>query len=60
MIAEQDVVSLEEQFWRAAGDAAFYEEHLAAEALMVFPAPFGVFDREATLAAVALDRHPPR
>lgn len=41
---------LEEQFWL--GDSAFYECALAAEALMVFPPPVGVLDREATIRAL--------
>ncbi|MDP9877321.1 hypothetical protein J2W25_001628 [Variovorax boronicumulans] len=42
---------IEEQFWSA--DADFYEQHLCAQALMVFPAPVGVLDRAATLKAIA-------
>lgn len=52
MSLEQELLALEERFWRAAGDPEFYREHLAEEALMVFPAPFGVFDREAILESV--------
>jgi hypothetical protein len=49
---EEELLALEERFWRAGGDSEFYREHLAGEALMVFPAPFGVFDREAIVASV--------
>jgi hypothetical protein len=41
---------IEEQFWSAGVD--FYEQHLSAQALMVFPAPAGVLDRAATLDSV--------
>jgi len=43
----------ERRYWGAAGDHDFYRAHLAAEALFVFPAPFGIAGREATIDAVA-------
>lgn len=47
----QWLVALEESFWY--GDAEFYAEHLAAEAILVFADPVGVLDREQTLASIA-------
>jgi hypothetical protein len=41
---------LEERFWL--GSAGFYEEALAAQALMVLPSPAGVLDRAATIEAI--------
>ena len=49
---EQTLRELEQQFWANAGDAAFYREQLAEDSLMVFPAPFGLMEREPTIAAV--------
>lgn len=42
--------NLERAFWLGGVDV--YQDHLAADALMVFPAPVGVLDRAATLAAI--------
>lgn len=42
----------ERGFWAAAGDPEFYRDNLAQEALMVFPAPYGIMEREPTLEAV--------
>lgn len=50
---EQELLELERAFWERAGDQAFYRERLTQDAVMVFPAPFGIMDREATLEAVA-------
>ena len=47
---KQDLWHLEEQFWT--GDSDFYEQHLATDALMVFPKPAGVMDRPATLESI--------
>lgn len=41
---------LEEQFWQ--GGADFYELALAADALMVLPAPAGVLDRAGTIVSI--------
>jgi hypothetical protein len=50
---EQELVALERAFWERAGDRAFYDERLTEDAVMVFPAPYGIMSREGTLAAVA-------
>lgn len=47
---ERDFWQLEEQFWTSG--AHFYEQRLARNALMVFPAPAGVLDRQATLESI--------
>jgi hypothetical protein len=47
---EQDLLQLERAFWLAG--AQFYDEYLAREALMVFPAPVGVLDRIRTLETI--------
>lgn len=47
----QWLVALEESFWY--GDAEFYADHLAAEAILVFADPVGVLDREQTLQSIA-------
>ena len=46
----EDLWRLEEQFWT--GDAHFYRRHLASSALMVFPQPVGVLDRQATAKSI--------
>lgn len=48
---EHALWNLERAFWLGGVDV--YEDHLAADALMVFPAPAGVLDRAATIAAIA-------
>ena len=47
------LVDLEDRFWAAAGDPDFYRRALAANAVMVFPHPAGVLDRDAVIGAVA-------
>lgn len=47
---DDELWDLEEGFWR--GDAPFYEEHLAPDALMVFPAPTGILERDDTVASI--------
>jgi ketosteroid isomerase-like protein len=51
--ASSELLELEEAFWRRAGDADFYDANMTDDAFMVFPAPAGIMDRDATLAAVA-------
>ena len=51
--ASSDLLELEEAFWRRSGDADFYADNMTEDAFMVFPAPAGIMDRDATLAAVA-------
>lgn len=47
------LVDLEDRFWAAASDPEFYRRALTANALMVFPHPAGLLDREAAIGAVA-------
>jgi hypothetical protein len=42
--------ALEKQFWE--GDAAFYEDNLSLDALMVFPQPVGVLTRSRIIESV--------
>src|ERR671915_789578 len=46
-----DLIALEEQFWK--GDADFYRQRLTADALMVFPDPVSVLDKEETVASIS-------
>jgi hypothetical protein len=46
-----DLIALEEQFWKR--DVDFYRQWLTAEALMVFPDPLGVLDKEETVASIS-------
>lgn len=52
MTLERTLLELEEAFWREAGNGAFYAANLIEDALMVFPAPFGVMEKPATVNAV--------
>jgi hypothetical protein len=45
------LLELESEFWKS--DEAFYDEHLSEDALMVFPEPVGVMDRDEILRSVA-------
>ncbi len=51
---------LEERLWEAsgAGDGEVYRKHLAEDALLVFPDPTGVLDRENCIAGVSGNRTP--
>ena len=51
-MSDAQLQQLEEGFWQAAGDPARYAEHLAADAVHVFPG-WGIADREAVLEGVA-------
>lgn len=51
MTLEEDLLALEERFWLE-GTAGFYRDHLAPDAVMVFPEPFGILDEEAIVASV--------
>jgi ketosteroid isomerase-like protein len=51
-VSREELLALEEGFWRAAGDSAAYEAHLASDAEHVFPG-WGVTPRQAVLEAVA-------
>ena len=53
MTAENDLFELERQFWSEVADTDFYLEHTTENVVMVFPAPYGIMERDATLAAVA-------
>jgi hypothetical protein len=48
----EELVALEEEFWRASGDSARYEANLADDAVHVFPG-WGVTERQPVLEAVA-------
>ena len=50
---EEALWELERQFWLRAGDVDFYGEKLTEDAVMVFPAPYGIVDRAAVLDAIA-------
>ena len=55
MQEQVELVALERLLWTGGPEA--YEQHLAPEALMVFPAPVGVLDRGATVDTIrAADR----
>ncbi len=52
MELSDELLAIEEDFWRAAGDRNRYSTRLAADAIHVFPG-WGVADRDAVLAGVA-------
>ena len=49
----QELLDFERTLWARANDAEFYRERLDDGALLVFPAPTGIIDRDQTIAAVA-------
>ena len=51
MSTSERLLELEQAFWKA--DAAWYDERLTEDALMVFPEPAGILGREAVLKSVA-------
>lgn len=50
MADSTELMALEEQFWK--GDASFYDEHLAPDALMVFAGPGGVMSRDQIVESI--------
>lgn len=50
MTIRDQLASLEERFWT--GDADFYRDHLADDALMAFPQPVGMLTRDATIRSI--------
>lgn len=50
MVETAALIDLERRFWH--GDAAFYDERLTADAVMVFPPPTGMLDRDAIVDAL--------
>jgi hypothetical protein len=52
MTAENDLFELERLFWSEVADTDFYRSHITDNVVMVFPAPYGIMERDATLAAV--------
>jgi hypothetical protein len=52
MSLEEDLLALEERFWRAAGDGGFYREHFADDGLLVLPGGVGVLPKEVAITAV--------
>ncbi len=57
MTLDDQLLALEEGFWTAVDRAGYYSEHLAGDAVMVFPAPYGIFDEEAIMGSI--DSTPP-
>lgn len=50
MADSTELLALEERFWK--GDASFYDEHLAPDALMVFAGPGGVMSRDQIVESI--------
>lgn len=50
MSLDRELGELEFRFWK--GTRNFYDEHLAAEATAVYPAPAGILDRQAIIDAI--------
>ena len=49
---ETQLLEREHALWEAATDTGFYEEHVADEAVLVFPYGVGAMDKEMTIYAV--------
>ena len=52
MTLEEQLLALEQQFWTAPERVPFFSEHLAGDAVMVFPAPVGILDEEAIMGSL--------
>ena len=52
MTAEQELLALERAFWSEIADTDFYRAHITDNAVMVFPAPYGIMEYDAILEAV--------
>jgi hypothetical protein len=53
MASKESLLDLERQLWNA--DQDFYRETLSDDAVMVFPEPTGILDRDAILESLAGD-----
>jgi hypothetical protein len=53
MMQPDVLLDLERGFWEAALDPEHYREHLARDALLVFPWGIGALDYQATIDAIA-------
>lgn len=51
-----ELYAFETELWARANDQAFYSDRLTEDAVLVFPAPTGLIDRDATIAAVSASR----
>lgn len=49
---ETQLLEMEHAFWEASTDPGFYEEHVADDAVLVFPYGVGAMDKEMTIYAV--------
>jgi hypothetical protein len=49
---EQELLAIEEGFWTATDRVHFFGEHMAGDAVMVFPEPTGIMDEEAIIASL--------
>ena len=52
----EELLDFERQLWARANDAGFYRERLTADAVLVFPAPAGLLERDQTIEAVSSSR----
>jgi hypothetical protein len=52
----EELLEFERELWARANDADFYRRRLVEAAVLVFPAPAGILDREQTIAAVSSSR----
>jgi hypothetical protein len=52
-VTDDELVELERRFWFAGGDPDFYADATTDDVVMVFPAPYGILDRERIVAEVA-------
>ena len=49
----RELFEFERDLWARANDPAYYADRLTDDAVLVFPAPFGLLDRAQTLEAVS-------
>jgi hypothetical protein len=49
----EELFDFERELWARANDADFYRRRVVEDAVLVFPAPAGLLDRDQTIEAVA-------
>lgn len=52
MSLQEELLVIEEGFWTASDRVHFFGEHMAGDAVMVFPEPTGILDEEAIIATL--------
>lgn len=55
MTLQEELLAIEEGFWTASDRVHYFGEHLAGDAVMVFPAPTGIMDEARIIQSLGED-----